>query len=67
MPTTKKTVFVIEYKFDNPLVTQFQLTIKEAMDIHDAIYQASDAVRGALNLGPYDDLPLMKSVSERGW
>lgn len=66
MKNNKKT-FVVEFKMSQEEISQFTVTIKDASDIQDAMFKAVDVARLAMNVSPYDDSPVVKSISERGW
>lgn len=66
----KKPVFVADFKLNlsNPNIeAEFSMTIKDAEDITEALWQARDAARTALNVPPYDEPPAIKNLRERGW
>lgn len=62
-----KPVYVVDYKLSPAEVEFFTVVIKDADDITDAIWRARDVARTALNISPFEDVPPVKSVRERGW
>lgn len=65
--TNKKHNFIVEFNLDTTVEAEFKMTIKDALDIEDALFKAKDAARSVLNLTCYDDAPVVKSVTQRGW